>query len=750
EVQVHVLQGALEALQATVGDLVSGEDPEEVLARIITSASRAVRAPGFVLAIEAGLSTSQRVYSDGFTASAAQRIAEELLLGSRQTDAQCLVVDLTSTRCTYGRLAALNPDGNFYPQELATLQAYGRLAAAALDSAAALEETRSLATRAEALLALSSALAEIASTEEMAQRIALAVPSVIDCDRAIVVVAESPGLGHIAGVYGYPDEITAVLKGREFPLGGEIPLDVTIELHASSATEDRPVHEFMDFTGTVAGASFPIVSNGHILGFITASVTDRPERLTESIDLEARLRGLAGQACTALNNATLLDQVRRQAVHDELTGLPNRTLILDRAEQMLARAHRDERDIAAFFIDLDNFKTVNDTLGHGAGDQLLKAVARRLSTATRANDTVGRLGGDEFVVLAEGTSLDGGPEVVAARLLDVLSEPFELTGFEGIPLTTGASVGIATGQRNSADDLLRDADIALYRAKAAGKACAVVFESYMQSEVLERLELELDLRAALGGQFVVMYQPIFDLATLAMTGVEALLRWDHPRRGVVLPTTFVPILEDTGMIFETGRWVLREACIQAAAWQRIGRPLVVSVNVSMRQLESDALVDDVRDALATSGLDPSALVLEVTETALMRDVDATVARLDRLKHLGVRLAIDDFGTGYSSLAYLKRFPVDILKIDQSFIAGIGESSDALAMVHALVQLGRALGLKTLAEGIEDVRQLERLRAEGCETGQGYFFAKPMGATAVGALIADLDEASEQVEVAARA
>jgi EAL domain-containing protein (putative c-di-GMP-specific phosphodiesterase class I) len=264
------------------------------------------------------------------------------------------------------------------------------------------------------------------------------------------------------------------------------------------------------------------------------------------------------------------------------------------------------------------------------------------------------------------------------------------------------------------------------------------------------LELELDLRAALGGQFVVMYQPIFDLATLAMTGVEALLRWDHPRRGVVLPTTFVPILEDTGMIFETGRWVLREACRQAAAWQRHGRPLVVSVNVSMRQLESDALVDDVRDALATSGLEPSALVLEVTETALMRDVDATVARLDRLKQLGVRLAIDDFGTGYSSLAYLKRFPVDILKIDQSFIAGIGESSDALAMVHALVQLGRALGLKTLAEGIEDVRQLERLRAEGCETGQGYFFAKPMGATAVGALIADLDEASEPVEVSARA
>ena len=355
---------------------------------------------------------------------------------------------------------------------------------------------------------------------------------------------------------------------------------------------------------------------------------------------------------------------------------------------MLARAHRDKRPIAAFFIDLDNFKTVNDTLGHGAGDKLLKAVATRLLGAVRANDTVGRLGGDEFVVLAEGSSLDGGPELVAARLLDVLLEPFELAGFEGLPLTTLASIGIATGQRLSAEDLLRDADIALYRAKAAGKACAVVFESHMQSEVLDRLELELDLRATLCEQFFVTYQPIFDLTSLEITGVEALLRWDHPTRGIIMPATFIPILEDTGMIFATGRWVLREACRQAATWRRSGSPFVISVNVSMRQLESVALIDDVRDALAASGLDPSSLVIEVTETSLMRDVDATVDRLNRLKLLGVRIAIDDFGTGYSSLAYLKRLPIDILKVDQSFIAGISESSEALAVVHALLQLGR--------------------------------------------------------------
>jgi diguanylate cyclase (GGDEF)-like protein len=725
EVEVQVLRRRLDALQVTVGNLVSGEELEEVLARIISTAARAVRAPCFVLAIESGLSTSRRVYSDGVTEEEAQRIADQLLRGVQQTDAKCLVVDLASTRRTYGRLAALNPSGEFYPQELATLEAYGRLAAAALDSAAALEETRTQATRAEALLALSSALAEIASSEDVAQRIAEATPSVVDCDRALVIVAESPSLGHIAGVDGYPDNIAAILLGRKVVLGRENQLVMAVHVYDAAAIGDSSAtQEFMEWTGTVASATFPIVSNGLVLGFITASVTNRGERLAASDDLETRLRGLAGQASTALNNATLLDQVRRQALHDALTGLPNRALILDRAEQMLARAERNKGTAAAFFIDLDNFKTVNDTLGHGAGDQLLEAVATRLSAAIRANDTVGRLGGDEFVVLADGTSLDGGPDLVAARLHDVLCEPFELAGFEGIPLTVTASIGIATGHRSSAEDLLRDADIVLYRAKAAGKSRAVVFESYMQSEALERLELEVELRANLCEQFFVVYQPMFDLTTMKMTGTEALLRWNHPTRGVMLPDDFVPILEDTGMILETGRWVLREACIQATRWRRADPNFVVAVNVSMRQLESETLVDDVRTMLGETGLEPSALTLEVTETALMRDVDATVDRLSRLKLLGIRIAIDDFGTGYSSLAYLRRFPVDVLKVDQSFVAGISDSSESFAMVHALVALGRALGLETHAEGIEDARQIERLRDAGCDSGQGFLLGEP--------------------------
>ncbi|HWW52746.1 MAG TPA: diguanylate cyclase, partial [Acidimicrobiales bacterium] len=496
ELQVQVLQGSLKTLQTTVRDLVSGENTEEVLTRIINSAARAVRAPAFVLAIEADVLTSRRLYSDGVSDDEAERIADDLLGGRRETDVHCLVVDLVTTRRSYGRFAALSPAGAFYSHELAVLETYGRLAAAALDSAAALEETRSQATRAEALLTLSSALAEITTTEDMAERIAQAVPSVIDCDRAIVILADSQSIGRIAGLSGYPDDVAAILKDRTFAFGDEVHLHVTIELHDALADGDRsPAQKFMDWTGTVAGATFPIMSAGQVLGFITASVTSRPERLTESPDLDVRLRGLAGQACTALNNTKLVDQIRRQALHDGLTDLPNRALILDRADGMLARARRDERATAAFFIDLDNFKTVNDTLGHGAGDQLLRAVGRRFSAVLRTNDTVGRLGGDEFVVLAEGTSLDGGPERVALRLLETLDEPFELPGFEGIPLTTSASIGIATGQRASGGELLRDADIALYRAKAAGKGCAVVFEPYMQSEVSDRLELELDLRA---------------------------------------------------------------------------------------------------------------------------------------------------------------------------------------------------------------------------------------------------------------
>ncbi len=420
-----------------------------------------------------------------------------------------------------------------------------------------------------------------------------------------------------------------------------------------------------------------------------------------------------------------------RALHDPLTGLANRQLILDRAEQMLERARRTGEPLAVFFIDLDNFKDSNDSLGHGAGDQLLQMVAGRLRGILRASDTVGRLGGDEFVILAEGVSLASGPEMIAQRVHEVLKPPFHIPGVEGLTISISASIGIASGGRASAEELLRDADIALYRAKGAGRDQSVLFEREMQSAAKERLALKSDLESALErDEFFLLYHPIFDLNRVELQGVEALLRWQHPTKGIITPDVFIPVLEERGLIVDVGRWVLNEACHQAAAWQRQGHQTTVSVNVSMRQLESDRLVDDVRDALVTSSLDPSRLILEVTESTLMRDADATIDRLNRLKQLGVMMAIDDFGTGYSSLAYLRKFPVDVLKIDRSFVADMHRSPDAAALIHTLVELGRTLGLVTLAEGIEQQDQLEGLRGEQCDHGQGFIFSRPVPASEI--------------------
>jgi diguanylate cyclase (GGDEF)-like protein/PAS domain S-box-containing protein len=425
-----------------------------------------------------------------------------------------------------------------------------------------------------------------------------------------------------------------------------------------------------------------------------------------------------------------------RALHDPLTGLANRQLILDRAEQMLVRARRACDPVAAYFIDLDNFKDANDSLGHEAGDKLLRAVAARFGAILRASDTVGRLGGDEFVILAEGVSLAAGPLLVADRIREVLAKPFTVEGYEGLPITVTASIGIATGDRPSAQELLRDADIALYRAKAAGRDGSVLFEAAMQSAAVDRLALKSDLDSALAlGQFFLLYQPIFDLDSVAIRGVEALIRWQHPSRGVISPDDFIPVLEDSGMIVEVGRWVLDEACAQAASWHRSGHATTMSVNVSMRQLESDTLVDHVRAALAASGLEPQSLIIEVTESTLMKDANATVSRLRKLKDLGVMIAIDDFGTGYSSMAYLRQFPVDVLKIDRSFVAEMDGTPDSAALIHTLVELGRTLGLVTLAEGIEDHSQLEGLRQELCDRGQGFIFSRPVAPAAIEALLA---------------
>jgi len=420
------------------------------------------------------------------------------------------------------------------------------------------------------------------------------------------------------------------------------------------------------------------------------------------------------------------DELAFLATHDSLTGLPNRTLILDRVEQMLARAARSQTPVAALFIDVDNFKSINDTLGHPVGDELLRAVAARLQGVVRNADAVGRLGGDEFVVISEELSMAAGPELIAERLLEALKHPFKLGADGETRLTVTASIGIAAGERQSAEELLRDADIAMYRAKWDGKNRYTVFDTDMQDTMQTRMELEMDLRDALGSdQFFLLYQPTFDLSEMKPNGVEALIRWKHPARGIVQPDAFIPLLEETGLIVEVGKWVLDEACRQATEWRAAGHAIDIAVNVSGRQLDTDQLVTDIESALSNSGLDPAALTIEITETTLMRNADETARRLATIKQSGVRIAIDDFGTGYSSLAHLQRFPVDALKIDRSFIAGMKENKEGETLIHTLVQLGKALSIETFAEGIEEHHELSLLQGESCDSGQGFLFARPL-------------------------
>jgi diguanylate cyclase (GGDEF)-like protein len=414
------------------------------------------------------------------------------------------------------------------------------------------------------------------------------------------------------------------------------------------------------------------------------------------------------------------------ATHDALTGLPNRTLILDRVQQMLARSRRNGTPVAALFVDLDNFKSINDTLGHGVGDELLQAVAARLDGVVREADALGRLGGDEFVVISEELSLASGPALIAERLLDALKHPFKLGVDHETSLTVTASIGIATAEGTTAEELLRNADIAMYRAKWDGKNRHVVFETSMQDTVQHRMELEMDLREALpNGEFFLAYQPTLDLSDMSPNGVEALVRWKHPVRGVVQPDDFIPLLEETGLIVDVGKWVLEEACIQGAAWRAAGYEVGMAVNVSGRQLDTDRLIEDIEGALARSGLHPEALTIEITETTLMRNVEETARRLSAVKELGVRIAIDDFGTGYSSLAHLQRFPVDALKIDRSFVAGLRHNHEGETLIRTLVQLGKALSIETFAEGIEQEHELSMLREEDCDSGQGFLFARPL-------------------------
>jgi diguanylate cyclase (GGDEF)-like protein/PAS domain S-box-containing protein len=429
-------------------------------------------------------------------------------------------------------------------------------------------------------------------------------------------------------------------------------------------------------------------------------------------------------------------QITYLARHDALTGLPNRTLFRERMEQALRRVSRGEQ-LAVLCLDLDHFKDVNDSLGHPIGDELLEAVARRLNDCVREIDTVARLGGDEFAILqVGGHGQPGEATALASRIVEVVGKPYDLKGHQ---VVVGTSVGVSIAPADGADpdQLLKNADMALYRAKSDGRGTYRFFEAAMDAQAQARRALELDLRAALmKGEFELYYQPIHDLGSNRIISFEALVRWNHPLRGMVAPMSFIPVAEETGLIVPIGEWVLRQACSEAARWSQDVR---VAVNLSPVQFKSRNLVPTVIAALSASGLPPSRLELEITESVLLQDNEATLQTLHTLRDLGVRISMDDFGTGYSSLSYLRSFPFDKIKIDQSFIGDLGKREDSMAIVRAVTSLGKSLGIATTAEGVETSDQLSLLRTEGCTEVQGYLFSAPRPAAEVEKLLSRSDD-----------
>ena len=423
------------------------------------------------------------------------------------------------------------------------------------------------------------------------------------------------------------------------------------------------------------------------------------------------------------------EQLRRNAFHDPLTGLPNRLLFTERLTEVIARSREQENHLfAVLFLDLDRFKVINDSLGHLIGDQLLIAIARRLEACVKRSDLVARLGGDEFTILLDNIQDESSTHQVAERIHLELSRPFNLNGHE---VFTTVSIGIALSSTDFeyTEDLLRGADIAMYRAKALGKACHEVFDTEMHNQAMLQMQLENDLRRAVEREeFIVYYQPIVSLITGRLAGFEALVRWVHPERGLISPGDFIPIAEETGLILPIGNLILREACRQLSEWQRLypqHRRLSMSVNVSSRQFSQRGTIDLLRDVLKETGLSPVCLKLEITETAIMENTESAMDTLLQLKSMGVQLSVDDFGTGYSSLGYLYRFPMDILKIDRSFISRVDTDGEKLELVRTIITLAWNLGMDVVAEGVETTKQLAQLKMLKCEYGQGYLFSKPM-------------------------
>jgi diguanylate cyclase (GGDEF)-like protein len=727
-----VLLGRFEQLQEVASKLARAEDVPTVLQLITQLVGVAVAAPRYLLAVRTSPGADLLVCQQGWTQDA---LAEEVALRLESGDVHEneLVVPVESDDNRYGVLAAVFSEAYSATQvDRRLLSAYARHAAAALKAAAALESARRDRDTANALLILARALSEVTTRPAVVGALVDVVPTVIGCSTVWVWLWDEEHEELCLEAMSEPDrtDLPERLTVQDEPGIAEL-MRFRQPMLLNVGSEHGPVLEHMTATGSRWCSVVPILARGDFLGVIVAGFADTLVDADHD-PIVAGMQGLAGQAAAALDNARLLDRIKDQALRDPLTGLPNRPLMEDRADQALRIAGRTGDHVGLLFVDLDRFKIVNDTLGHAAGDRLICIVADRIATCLRGSDTLARLGGDEFVVLLPEIHDVGDATAAANRIVEALREPLEL---DGRSLFVSCSVGIAVSPHHGStySELLQHADAAMYEAKAQGRNQFEI-RAARPTTGRSQLDLETDLhRAAERDELVVLYQPQIDFQTMRIVSVEALLRWDHHELGRLGPDAFLPMAEDSGLIVELDRWVRDRAADQAVRWRDAGTPLRVAVNVSTRDLRRPTLQGEVADLLATKGLAPHLLELEITDRVVMSE-EALPAILHGFHELGVRLAIDDFGTGTSVLGRLQRCPVDVLKIDKGFVQTITAANPDAPVVSALMTLARRLGMEVVAEGVETAFQGGLLRRLGCHLAQGYFFSPPVAAEDIDSML----------------
>ena len=719
----------LEQVHHLTSQLLSAQGVDEALGRITSEAGRAVQAPRYLLALRLNEWDRLRVHQRGFRQGTEESFATRLLAGAVGESDGVLCADVVYDDHHYGRLAACYPRGStFAESDRRLLGAYARHAAAVVRHVASLEQAANDRDTARALLDLARSIAGASTVAEVARRLVDVVPRVVDADTSSIWVWDDSRDELVLAAYADPAGATGFVGPRRLPANGLEGLRELAEnpapqvLDADTAVE--PVRGMLTSSGVRQVAVVPVTSHGEFIGIVCAGFR---RELPDEPMLFARLAGLADHAAVAVQSVRLVEQMSHHASHDSLTGLANRQKLREDAEHALVRARRSNRRVALLFIDVDRFKNVNDTLGHAAGDELIKQVAERIESVTRPADMLARLGGDEFLLVLNDVPDGAVARATAQRVVDALRAPFTL---DRQVVYISCSVGIACypDHGNDYPTLLKHADAAMYDAKAAGRNAVAVFSE--RAETARSgvgLAIESQLHAAIdNGEFEVFYQPQFAVTTGEIVGAEALVRWRHPQYGLLEPASFLAVAEDSGLIADIDRVARTAAFDQARQWQAGGRAFRIAVNLGARDLHRPDLAERLLAEVTEAGLTPDSVEVEITDRVVIED-DTLVEVLAALHERGLRVAIDDFGTGTSVLGRLHRCPVQTLKIDRSFIRDIQDEAANPVVVEALVSLASSMGVAVVVEGVENVHQLNAVRECGADLAQGFLLSRPVPA-----------------------